>query len=52
MMPLHNYRIYFYLRGKRVMVDARATSLEAACDAVFRKYGYDLNVYKTIQLED
>ena len=51
-MNYHNYRIYFYLGGGRVMVDARAISMEAACEALFQKYGYDLPIYKTIKLED
>lgn len=48
-MDTFNFRIYFMWQGKRVFVDAIATSMESACEAVFQKYGYDLDVLKTVK---
>ena len=48
-METFNFRIYFMWHGKPAFVDAIATSMEAACEAVFQKYGYDLDILRTIK---
>lgn len=48
-MQTFNFRIYFMWHGERVFVDAVAASMEAACEAVFRKYGYDLDILDAIK---
>lgn len=49
---MNTYRIYFEWQGKPAMITAQASSMEAACEAVFLKYGYDLILTKTIKVKD